>query len=265
MGSDVHGRAVTHAKGRAITHARGRPVTQVEGRPATPADGPAPPRSAPRRRPFRAAAEAILAAVVFALFARTFLFQAFEVPSPSMEKSVLTGDRLVVNKFVFAPARGPLARLLPRRAVRRGDVVVFRFPADPRRSFIKRVIGLPGETVAIADKRVRVDGRELIEPYAFHADDRTWPDDPSISDDRRRRDQLPPLRVPEGSYFLLGDNRDDSSDSRSWGPVPSGHVLGRALLVYWSVPPPPEEPLGGTSLLEALRRTRWDRVFALVR
>src|SRR4051812_22680922 len=92
------------------------------------------------RRPLRSRADPILAAVVFALFARTFLFQAFEVPSPSMEKSVLAGDRLVVNKFVFAPESAPLSGLLPARAVRRGDIVVFRFPEDPRRSFVKRVV-----------------------------------------------------------------------------------------------------------------------------
>ena len=219
-----------------------------------------------RRRSLRSTADPILAAVVFALFARTFLFQAFEVPSPSMEKTVLTGDRLLVNKFVYAPDQAPLSRLLPRRSVRRGDILVFRFPEDPRRSFVKRVVALPGETVSIADKRVRVDGRELIEPYAFHSDDNTWSNDPSTSEEHRRRDQLPPTRVPDGAYFLLGDNRDDSSDSRSWGPVPGGHILGRALLVYWSAPPPPSG--GGKGVLAplgALRRTRWDRVFALVR
>jgi len=216
-------------------------------------------------RSFRVFAEPILAAVVFALFARTFLFQAFEVPSPSMEKSVLTGDRIVVNKFVYAPPTTPLSSLLPRREPRRGDVVVFRYPPDPRRSFVKRVIGLPRETVAIADKRVTIDGRELIEPYAFHSDDHVWPDDPSISEDRRRRDQLPPTRVPDGAFFVLGDNRDDSGDSRSWGAVPAGHVLGRALLVYWSVPPPPSGGVRGPAFLDALRRTRWDRLFALVR
>jgi signal peptidase I len=243
-------------------HAKDRPATDAHSRPATDAWLA---RSVAGRRSIRGVLEPVLAAVVFALFARTFLFQAFEVPSPSMEKSVLAGDRLVVNRFVYAPASAPLAPLLPRRAVRRGDVVVFRFPADPRRSFIKRVIGLPGETVAIADKRVKVDGRELIEPYAFHADDRTWPDDPSIPEDRRRRDQLPPLRVPDGSYFMLGDNRDDSSDSRFWGPVPAGHLLGRALLVYWSLPPAGAGALGDASPLAALRRARWDRLFAVVR
>jgi len=219
-----------------------------------------------RRRSLRSAADPILAAVVFALFARTFLFQAFEVPSPSMEKTVLTGDRLLVNKFVFAPEPAPLSGVLPRRNVRRGDILVFRFPEDPRRSFVKRVVALPGETVSIADKRVHVDGRELIEPYAFHSDDNTWANDPSTSEEHRRRDQLSPTLVPDGAYFLLGDNRDDSSDSRTWGAVPGGHILGRALLVYWSASPPPSE--GGTGVLAplgALRRTRWDRVFALVR
>ena len=235
--------------------------SDVHGRPLTDADEEAP---ASARRSLRAAADPILAAVVFALFARTFLFQAFEVPSPSMEKTVLTGDRIVVNRFVYAPAPSPLAALLPQRAIRRGDVLVFRYPPDPRRSFIKRVVGLPGETVSIADKRVSVDGRELIEPYVFHSDDRTWPDDPSISEDRRRRDQLPPTRVPEDAYFLLGDNRDDSGDSRFWGPVPAGHVLGRALVVYWSVPPPPS---GGPRLplVDGLRRTRWARLLRPVR
>jgi signal peptidase I len=219
----------------------------------------------PAPRSIRPFVEPILAAIVFALFARTFLFQAFEVPSPSMEKSVLTGDRLIVNKFVYAPSATPLSTVLPRRELRRGDVVVFRFPPDPRRSFIKRVIGLPRETVSIADKRVTVDGRELIEPYAFHSDDHVWPNDPSISEDRRRRDQLPPTRVPDGSYFLLGDNRDDSGDSRSWGTVPAGHILGRALLVYWSLPPRSFGESGGPTVLDAVRRTRWDRLFAVVR
>jgi signal peptidase I len=253
MGSDVHGRALTHANDRALTHAKDRVRTHA-----------ALARAVPFRRSVRGVLEPILAAVVFALFARTFLFQAFEVPSPSMEKSVLTGDRLVVNRFIYAPSATPLAALLPRRAVRRGDVIVFRFPGDPRRDFIKRVIGLPGETVAIADKRVTVDGRELIEPYAFHSDDRTWPDDPAISGDRRRRDQMPATRVPEGSYFLLGDNRDDSSDSRSWGPVPAGHLLGRALLIYWSLPPTPSGG-PGIPIAGALGRTRWDRLFSPVR
>ena len=195
-----------------------------------------------------------MAAIVFALFARTFLFQAFAVPSRSMEKNVLTGDRLLVNKFVYAPLAAPFAKRLPARAVRRGDVVVFRFPPDPSRDFIKRVVALPGETVEIRDRTVFVDGRPLREPYVFHADDRIWPDDPSIPEEKRRRDQLAPTRVPEHTYFVMGDNRDDSSDSRAWGPVPAANLVGRALFVYWSLPPG-----------EGFTRTRWDRTFLSVR
>jgi signal peptidase I len=235
MGPDVHGREVT--------------------RPA---------------RPLRERADPILAAIVFALFARTFLFQAFEVPSRSMEKTVLTGDRLLVNKFVYAPLAGPLAKLLPSRPPRRGDVIVFRLPADPRRDFLKRVVALPGETVEIHDRRVFVDGRALSESYAFHADDRVWPDDPAIPEEHRRRDQLAPQTIPLGAYFVLGDNRDDSSDSRSWGPVPATNVVGRALLVYWSLPPRASDAPTGvvawiTRPFEMLSRTRWSRSFLPVR
>ena len=187
-----------------------------------------------------------------------------------MEKTVLTGDRVLVNKLLYAPVRGPLAALLPSRRPRRGDVVVFRFPEDPRRRLLKRIVGLPGETVAIRDRLVFVDGRPLDEPYAFHADDRVWPDDPSISEEHRRRDQLPAFAVPPGAYFVLGDNRDDSSDSRSWGPVPAGDLVGRALFVYWSLPPRPSGAPSGiatwiTRPFEILTRTRWSRTFLPVR
>lgn len=241
MGPDVHGREVT----------------------ATPPASRGP-------RGLRERVDPVLAAIVFALFARTFLFQAFEVPSPSMEKNVLTGDRLLVNKFLLAPVARSLAAVLPSRGVRRGDIVVFRFPEDPRRDFLKRVVGLPGEFVAIRDKRVFVDGRLLDEPYAFHSDDRVWPDDPSIPDDRRRRDQLAPSTVPPGAYFVMGDNRDDSNDSRYWGAVPAGHIEGRALFVYWSlVPRGSDAPSGVAAVarlpLDLLRRARWDRLFRAVR
>jgi signal peptidase I len=241
MGPDVHGGAV------------------ATGTPA----GAAP-------RGLRERADPVLGAVVFALFARTFLFQAFEVPSASMEKNVLAGDRLLVNKFVFAPSAGAFASGVPERAVRRGDVVVFRFPDDPRRDFIKRVVGLPGETVAIRNKRVFINGRLLDEPYAFHADDTVWPDEPSIAAGHRLRDQLPPSRVPGGAYFVMGDNRDDSNDSRYWGAVPAENLEGRALFVYWSfLPRASDAPDGLRALarlpLDLVRRTRWDRLFRPVR
>jgi signal peptidase I len=230
------------------------------------APGPAPPR------PLRERFDAILAAMIFALFARTFLFQAFDVPSASMEKSVLTGDLVLVNKFVYAARNDRLlGRLLPARELRRGDVVVFRFPEDPRRDFIKRVVALAGETVTIHDKRVWVDGHQLAEPpSAFHADDAIWPDDPQIAEARRRRDQLPPLRIPDGAYFVMGDNRDGSNDSRFWGPVPAAYIEGRALFVFWSVAPRSSvaAAAGGgriASPFDWLRRARFDRILLPVR
>jgi len=216
----------------------------------------------------RERADPLFAAVLFALFARTFLFQAFAVPSPSMEKNVLTGDRLLVNKFLYAPLVPPWAALFPGRAVRRGDVVVFRFPGNPRRDFIKRVVGLPGETVAIRDRIVSIDGRPLEEPYVFHADDRVWPDDANVPEERRRRDQLAAVRVPDGTYFMMGDNRDDSSDSRAWGPVPASHLVGRALLVYWSLAPQPANAPARpapTAIRDVFARMRWERAFLPVR
>lgn len=160
----------------------------------------------------------MLAAIVFALFARTFLFQAFEVPSSSMEKNVLTGDRLLVNKFVLAPSARPFAALMPSRGVRRGDIVVFRFPEDPRRDFLKRVIGLPGETVSEQTGRVLIDGKPLNEPYVKPAN---------------RDSQTAAWHVPAGSYFLMGDNRARSCDSRKFGSVAKQAIVGRVVLTYW--------------------------------
>jgi signal peptidase I len=215
----------------------------------------------------RELAEAAGVAVVFALYVRTFLVQAFEVPTPSMEKTVLVGDHVLVNKFVFAPhAASPLARWLPYRSVRRGDVFVFKYPVSPERDFIKRVVGLPGDTVAIRDKELFVNGARQSEPRAFHSDSLVRADDALLSVSYRRRDQLPPTTVPGGAYFALGDNRDDSNDSRLWGPVPAGNVKGRALFVYWS---PPPEGAGGHGLLRRalglLARTRWERTLLPVR
>ena len=223
----------------------------------------------PRSRA-REYAEAILVAVIFALFARTFLFQAFQVPTPSMEKNILVGDHVIVNKFVFSPHRDDfLSRLLPYRPVRRGDVLVFKFPEDPRRDFIKRSVALPGETVEIRDKAVYVEGRRLDEPQVEHSDDRIWPDDPQLPDSYRRRDQSRPFTVPPDSFFALGDNRDNSYDSRYWGPVPAANLKGRAIFVYWSFP---LEPSARRSVRELLsialnffRRTRWERTLMPVR
>ena len=227
------------------------------------------PAPRPRSRA-REYAEAILVAVVFALFTRTFLFQAFQVPTASMEKNILVGDHLIVNKFIFAPhAPSFLDRILPYRPVKRGDVLVFKFPEDPRRDFIKRTIALPGETVEIRDKVISVEGVLLEEPEVYHSDDRIWPDDPALPDSYRRRDQAHPFTVPPGSFFALGDNRDNSYDSRFWGAVPAANLKGRAVFVYWSFPLEPSARRSAKELLTIalnfFRKTRWERTLLPVR
>jgi len=222
---------------------------------------PAAPR--PRSR-FREYTEAVLVAVVFALFVRTFLLQAFVVPTPSMEKNILVGDHLIVNKFLYAPRAFPfLARLLPHREVRRGDIIVFKFPEDPRRDFVKRVVALPRETVEIRDKVLWISGVPQQEPRAFHSEERVWDNDPHLPEAYRSRDQYGPILVAPDSYFALGDNRDVSRDSRFWGPVPAANLKGRALFVYWSFAS--DEKTREGNLLERfaglIRNTRWNRTF----
>ncbi len=240
----------------------------VSARPLSPpADLRALPAAA-RRSPPREFLEAILVAVVLALFVRTFLVQAFAVPTPSMERTVLAGDHVVVNKFLFAPrAVAALDRLLPRRPVRREDLIVFKFPEDPRRDFVKRAVALPGDTVAIRDKTVLVNGRGEVSAGPFHSETRVWPDDPDVPEGLKRRDQVPLFRVPPEAYFALGDNRDNSYDSRFWGPVPAANLKGRPLFIYWSYPP------GGGSgrgrafgwIADFFSSTRWSRTLLPVR
>jgi len=176
--------------------------------------------------------ESICVAVILALFVRTFVVQAFKIPTGSMENNLLIGDHLLVNKFVFAPTLWSWERtLLPIDEIKRGDIIVFKFPEDPERDFVKRVIGLPGETIELRDKKVYVDGKGLDEPYVHFL----FPLDTSSPDtgvDVRRT--YGPVTVPEGHYFMMGDNRDNSEDSRFWGFMPRDYVKGKALFVYFS-------------------------------
>jgi signal peptidase I len=224
--------------------------------------------SAARRSQPRELLEAILVAVVLALFVRTFLVQAFAVPTPSMEKTVLAGDHVVVNKFVFAPrAVAALDRWLPRRPVRCGDLIVFKFPEDPRRDFVKRAVALPGDTIEIRDKTVLVNGRSESAAGAFHSEARVWLDDRDVPDGLKQRDQLPLSEVPPETYFAMGDNRDNSYDSRFWGPVPAANLKGRPLFVYWSYPPG-GGPRRGAALgwiADFFSSTRWSRTLMPVR
>ena len=197
--------------------------------------------------------ESILVAVILALFVRTFVFQAFKIPTGSMKPNLLVGDHLLVNKFIFAPAATPLERaLLPMRDIQRGDIIVFKFPEEPERDFIKRVIGLPGETLELKNQVVSVNGTPLVEPYAHYLFPPSTDGDSALQDLRRR---YGPVTVPAGHYFMMGDNRDDSQDSRYWGFLPQSYIKGRALFIYWSFDTP-DDGSTATSFLG----TRWDRL-----
>jgi signal peptidase I len=203
--------------------------------------------------------ESIVVAVILALFIRTYVVQAFKIPTGSMEPNLLVGDHLLVNKFVFAPAATALERLvLPMRHIHRGDVVVFKFPEEPERDFIKRVIGLPGDTVEVRNRQVLINGTRIDEPYAHYL----FPvgDDEQGGFDVRAR--YGPVTVPPEHYFMMGDNRDNSQDSRYWGFLPAHYVKGRALMIYWSFEPPDPAASAGplASLASLVTGTRWSRL-----
>jgi signal peptidase I len=212
--------------------------------------------------------ESIVIAVILALFVRTWVVQAFKIPTGSMENNLLIGDHLLVNKFVFGPtASGVENAVLPVRDIRRGDIVVFKFPDEPERDFIKRVIGLPGETLELRNKKVYVNGQPLEEGYVHFLEPVSEGQEVTSFDVRER---YGPVRVPERQYFVMGDNRDNSQDSRYWGFLPEHYIKGKALMIYWSYDAAPQayEPDGvGASirrivsvLTHFFTRTRWERI-----
>ena len=230
------------------------------------------------------------AVVVTALFILTFNLQAFEIPSGSMENTLLIGDHVFVDRIAYAPPSRWLGPLMPYRDIRRGDIVVFFSPAQPGQHLVKRVIGVPGDRIHLRDGVVVLNGRPQNEPYVIH----------SLGDYRRYRDNFPAvppsyfdqvtsawqtelpshiqggdLVVPPGCYFVMGDNREVSWDSRYWGFVPQQNILGRPLFIYWSFQTP-EDQYEKTSLADRLAfsarvvihffgQTRWRRSFQMVR
>jgi signal peptidase I len=203
--------------------------------------------------------ESLVIAVVLALFVRTFVFQAFKIPTGSMQPNLLIGDHLIVNKMVFAPAATALERaILPGRPIERGDVVVFKFPRDPERDFIKRVIGLPGDRLEMRQKQIYVNDVAIDQPYAHSAPPGQTPAGADLLTN------YGPVVVPRGQYFMMGDNRDYSEDSRFWGFLPETYVKGQALFIYFSFvtdqpavgPTPPDEGFAGV---------RWGRILNRVR
>jgi signal peptidase I len=194
--------------------------------------------------------------------------QAFKIPTGSMEDNLLIGDHLLVNKFVFGPTVSPVERvLLPVRDIRRGDILVFKYPDEPERDFIKRVIGLPGETLELRNKKVYVNGQVLEEPYVHFLEPASEGQEITSFDVRER---YGPVRVPDDQYFVMGDNRDNSQDSRYWGFLPRSYVKGKALMIYWSYESAREDYVDtgiGASIRRLVSivthfftRTRWERL-----
>jgi signal peptidase I len=187
-----------------------------------------------KKSAFRETVEAVVIAFVIAMVIRTFVIQAFKIPSGSMIPTLDIGDHILVTKFTLGtPVDIPftnitLFRMPGLRKPERGDVVVFKFPQDPSRDFIKRVIGVGGDEVMEKNKQIYVNGKKLVEPYIQHDDSHI---DSAAVDPR---DNFGPITVPKGTIFVMGDNRDESYDSRFWGFVPLANVKGKAVIIYWS-------------------------------
>ena len=250
----------------------------------TPAAGEAEPQKISySQQPALFGIQSFFTVVIFSIFVITFIVQAVQIPSGSMENTLLVGDFLLVDKLHFAGDTGP-GKLLPYGKIERGDIIVFYFPVDPRQFLVKRVIGLPGDRIRLHNKIVYVNGVAQHESYVIHKE---WipegyrdnfpsqvPDSPQI--DRRWRYQFlnyvsaGEIVVPPDQYFVLGDNRDQSLDSRYWGFVPRANIIGRPLVIYLSVRnsgsgSSNDKLLPSGQMAHWLHIARWDRMFRLVR
>lgn len=222
--------------------------------------------------------------ILLLLFGTTTLVQAFVIPTGSMEDTLLIGDHLLVDKLSYAPA-GPITRgVLPYEPVKRGDIIVFRYPVDIKQTFVKRCIGVPGDRIRIENKDVYRNGVKLNEPYVYHKTDYidsyrdNFPGVPNVPMARSGLEMLEKsvvngeVVVPPGSYFAMGDNRDSSLDSRYWGFVPRENIIGKPLIIYWSYDAPTEQlassTISVTHIVDLLQnffvKTRWRRTFQLV-
>ena len=208
--------------------------------------------------------EAIILAIVIAFFIRTFVIQAYKIPSGSMKPTLLIGDHILVSKFNYG-IKLPLIRstLLPIGTPKRGDIVVFIYPEDRSKDFIKRLVGVPGDTIEIRDKKILINGLPYKDEHGVYVDHLIIPG--SV----QPRDNFGPVTVPEQKLFVMGDNRDESYDSRFWGMVDQRDVLGKALIIYWSYEAEPNthewrgwgariKQLAGVAV-HFVTRTRWER------
>lgn len=215
--------------------------------------------------------ELIAETAVFVFFVMTFVVQAFQIPTGSMEPTLLVGDFLLVNKLVYTNTGNPVDKVvLPRRAVRRQDIVVFKFPNELNKDFVKRVIALPGETVEIKAKQVSINGRPLEEPAKVHNDSEVIGENDYYQYSDSIRDNYGPVTVPEGHLFVMGDNRDNSMDSRYWGFLPLSYLKGRPWIIYFSYRAE-RDAYQKTSLRDRLKKivsflpkARWGRMFKII-
>jgi len=233
----------------------------------------------------------LAAVLVTGLFIITFVLQAFEIPSSSMENTLLIGDHVFVNRVQFAPATRWTGPLMPYRDIRRGDIVVFLSPAEPGLYVVKRIIGIPGDRIHLRNAVVFRNGEKLDEPYVIHNSDEgpnDYRDDfpavppsdynrlfPAWQESLSQYIQGDDIVVPPDSYFGMGDNRDVSYDSRYWGFIPKENVIGRPMFIYWSFETPPNqymhtaigERVGFLAhvVLHFFDETRWRRTLRAVR
>jgi signal peptidase I len=223
--------------------------------------------------------------IILLLFGTTTLVQAFVIPTGSMEDTLLIGDHLLVDKLAYAPP-GPISKhLLPYGDIKRGDIIVFRYPVDIRQTFVKRVIGVPGDRLRLVNKKLILNGVPKDEPYVYHKTEYidsyrdNFPGEPNAHVSEAAQAMLEKnlqngeIVVPEGGYFAMGDNRDSSLDSRYWGFVPRENIIGKPLIIYWSYDAPTEAlanpTIGIDHILDLVQhfptKTRWRRTFKLIR
>jgi signal peptidase I len=225
--------------------------------------------------------------ILLLLFGTTMLVQAYVIPTGSMKNTLLIGDHLLVDKLAYSPS-GPISKyLLPYRQVKRGDIIVFRYPLDIHNTFVKRAIGLPGDRIKIIDKQLYINGKAMNEPYVVHRPGYVdyykhfFPGDsyPYLRKeaqemlDKHLDRKTGELVVPDDCYFAMGDNRDESDDSRFWGFVPRQNIIGKPLIIYWSFEAPTEHLQDPSISMTHVKnvivhffdRTRWRRTFQLVR
>ncbi len=243
------------------------------------------PQAAPRGDVLRNSLAEWTVTIILLLFGTTTLVQAFVIPTGSMEDTLLIGDHLLVDKLAYAP-EGPLSKyLLPYSPIRRGDIIVFRYPIDVAQTYVKRVVGVPGDRIRIEDKQVYRNGVRLAEPYVYHKTEYidsyrdNFPSDPNARLEEPALEMLEKnvvngeVVVPADCVFAMGDNRDSSFDSRYWGFVPRANIIGKPLIIYWSYDAPTERlATSSISLDHALdlvqnffTKTRWRRTFRLIR